>query len=167
MEFHVDLKTVLAAILSDPRLITLNSPIDIAAEFGETVANLVQDVNWLNTIRVYSPEMASQPNQAETVRRMLLSMTQDVRAVLIKIAYRIQRLRNLPRESEGIRHFIAHETLDIYAPIANRLGVHQFKWELEDMAFGILTQQPIITSLIHCQQNVKDVKVVLTASLRY
>ena len=88
MEFHVDLKTVLAAILSDPRLITLNSPIDIAAEFGGTVANLVQDVNWLNTIRVYSPEMASQPNQAETVRRMLLSMTQDVRAVLIKIALR-------------------------------------------------------------------------------
>lgn len=138
MEFHVDLKTVLAAILSDPRLITLNSPIDIAAEFGGTVANLVQDVNWLNTIRVYSPEMASQPNQAETVRRMLLSMTQDVRAVLIKIAYRIQRLRNLPRESEEIRHFIAHETLDIYAPIANRLGVHQFKWELEDMAFRYL-----------------------------
>ena len=138
MSFHVDLKTILAAILSDPRLITLNQPIDIAAEFGETVANLVQDVNWLNNIRVYSPEMASQPNQAETLRRMLLSMTQDVRSVLIKLAYRIQRLRNLPKESYEIRHFIAHETLDIYAPIANRLGVHQFKWELEDMAFRYL-----------------------------
>ena len=138
MGFHVDLKTILAAILSDPRLTTLNPLIDIAAEFDVTVANLVQDVNWLNTIRVYSPEMASEPNQAETLRRMLLSMTQDVRAVLIKIAYRIQRLRNLPKESEEIRHFIAHETLDIYAPIANRLGVHQFKWELEDMAFRYL-----------------------------
>jgi GTP pyrophosphokinase len=136
--FHVDLKTILAAILSDPRLITVKEPIDIAAEFGETVANLVQDVNWLNNIRVYSPEMASQPNQAETLRRMLLSMTQDVRSVLIKLAYRIQRLRNLPEESYEIRHFIAHETLDIYAPIANRLGVHQFKWELEDMAFRYL-----------------------------
>ncbi len=138
MGFHVDLKTILAAILSDPRLGMLQKPIDIAAEFGETVANLVHDVNWLNNIRVYSPEMASQPNQAETLRRMLLSMTQDVRAVLIKLAYRIQRLRNLPKESHEIRHFIAHETLDIYAPIANRLGVHQFKWELEDMAFRYL-----------------------------
>lgn len=138
ISFHVDLKTILAAILSDPRLITVKEPIDITAEFGETVANLVQDVNWLNNIRVYSPEMASQPNQAETLRRMLLSMTQDVRSVLIKLAYRIQRLRNLPKESYEIRHFIAHETLDIYAPIANRLGVHQFKWELEDMAFRYL-----------------------------
>lgn len=138
MGFHVDLKTILAAILSDPRLITLKKPIDITGEFGETVANLVQDVNWLNNIRVYSPEMASQPNQAETLRRMLLSMTQDVRSVLIKLAYRIQRLRNLPRESHEIRHFIAHETLDIYAPIANRLGVHQFKWELEDMGLRYL-----------------------------
>ncbi|MDD2863302.1 MAG: bifunctional (p)ppGpp synthetase/guanosine-3',5'-bis(diphosphate) 3'-pyrophosphohydrolase [Methylococcales bacterium] len=138
MGFHVDLKTILAAILSDPRLITLKKPIDIEAEFGETVANLVQDVNWLNNIRVYSPEMASQPNQAETLRRMLLSMTQDVRSVLIKLAYRIQRLRNLPQESHDIRHFIAHETLDIYAPIANRLGVHQFKWELEDMGLRYL-----------------------------
>jgi GTP pyrophosphokinase len=138
MSFHVDLKTILAAILSDPRLITLKKPIDVAAEFGETVANLVQDVNWLNNIRVYSPEMASEPNQAETLRRMLLSMTQDVRSVLIKLAYRIQRLRNLPKESPEIRHFIAHETLDIYAPIANRLGVHQFKWELEDMGLRYL-----------------------------
>lgn len=138
MGFQVDFTTILAAILSDPRLVTFKKSVDIAAEFGEIVANLVHDVNWLNNIRVYSPEMASQPNQSETVRRMLLSMTQDVRAVLIKLAYRIQRLRNLPRESQEIRHFIAHETLDIYAPIANRLGVHQFKWELEDMGFRYL-----------------------------
>ena len=138
MSFHVDLTTILAAILSDPRLISLKTSIDITNEFGKTVANLVQDVNWLNNIRVYSPEMASEPNQAETLRRMLLSMTQDVRSVLIKLAYRIQRLRNLPQESHEIRHFIAHETLDIYAPIANRLGVHQFKWELEDMGLRYL-----------------------------
>ena len=68
-------------------------------------------------------------------------MTQDVRAVLIKLAYRIHRLRNLPKESYELRHFISRETLDIYAPIANRLGVHQFKWELEDMAFRYLEPQ--------------------------
>jgi GTP pyrophosphokinase len=82
--------------------------------------------------------MANQPNQTEILRRMLLAMTHDVRAVLIKLAYRIQRLRNLNQEQLEIRKFIARETLDIYAPLANRLGISQFKWELEDLAFRYL-----------------------------
>ena len=139
--YNVDLKTIVAAILSDPRLSQLNPLPDIKEQFGETVAALVNDVNWLNKLTVYSPEMTLKPNQAETLRRMLLSMTQDVRAVLIKLAYRIHRLRNLPKESYELRHFISRETLDIYAPIANRLGIHQFKWELEDMAFRYLEPQ--------------------------
>ena len=141
MDFNIDLKTLLAAILSDPRLASLETKPDIAKEFGATVATLVKDVNWLNKLTVYTPEMASQPNQTETLRRMLLSMTQDVRAVLIKLAYRVQRLRNLHRESYDVRRFISQETLDIYAPIANRLGIHQFKWELEDLAFRYLEPQ--------------------------
>ncbi|MDD5461266.1 MAG: bifunctional (p)ppGpp synthetase/guanosine-3',5'-bis(diphosphate) 3'-pyrophosphohydrolase [Methylococcales bacterium] len=141
IDFNVDLKTILAALLSDPRLEHLTPQPDIKKLFGETVANIVKDVNWLNKLTVYSPEMASQPNQAETLRRMLLSMTQDVRAVLIKLAYRIRRFTVLPKESYEMRHFIAQETLDIYAPIANRLGIHQFKWELEDMAFRYLDPQ--------------------------
>jgi GTP pyrophosphokinase len=140
-DFHVDLKTILAAILSDPRLSEIQPEPDIAEQFGDTVASLVKDVNWLNKLTVYSPEMATQPNQAEILRRMLLSVTQDVRAVLIKLAYRLRRLKVLPKESYEVRHFIAQETLDIYAPIANRLGIHQFKWELEDMAFRYLEPQ--------------------------
>jgi len=134
MGFNVDLSTVLAAILSDPRL----EDADIKKQFGETVANLVKDVVWLNKLAVYSPDMTHKPHQAETLRRMLLSMTQDVRAVLVKLAYRIQLLRHLAHVSYEDRRFIAQETLDIYAPIANRLGIHQFKWELEDMAFRYL-----------------------------
>ncbi len=140
-DFNVDTNTVVAAILSDPRLSNLNPKPDIKAQFGDTIATLVKDVNWLNTVTVYTPDMASQPNQSETLRRMLLSMTQDVRAVLIKLAYRIQRLHGLAKESPEVRHFIAQETLDIYAPIANRLGVHQLKWELEDMAFRYMEPQ--------------------------
>ena len=140
-DYHVDIKTLLAALLSDPRLPHLPAAPDIRALFGDTVAALVKDVNWLNTLTVYSTEMAHKPNQAETLRRMLLSMTQEVRAVLIKLAYRIHRLRSLPKETYELRHFIAQETLDIYAPIANRLGIHQFKWELEDMAFRYLEPQ--------------------------
>jgi len=141
MDFNVDLKTILAAILSDPRLAHLNPKPNIKEQFGETVATLVNDVNWLNKLTVYSLEMTDQPSQTETLRRMLLSMTQDVRAVLIKLAYRLQRLKVLPKESYELRRFIAQETLDIYAPIANRMGIHQLKWELEDMAFRYLKPQ--------------------------
>jgi len=138
LEFNVDLSTLISAILSDPRLLNLSPKPPIKDHFGHTVAEIVKDVNWLNTITVYSPEMAEQPNQAEILRRMLLSMTQDVRAVLIKLAFRMQRLRGLAQEAQEIRQFIAKETLDIYAPIANRMGVYQLKWELEDMAFRYL-----------------------------
>lgn len=138
MDFNVDLETILAAILSDPRLENLTPPPDIKKQFGDKIAALVKDVLWLHKLTVYSPEMTNKPNQAEILRRMLLSMTQDVRAVLIKLAYRLQFLHILPKESYELRRFISQETLDIYAPIANRLGIHQFKWELEDMAFRYL-----------------------------
>jgi GTP pyrophosphokinase len=141
VDFKVDAETVIAAILSDPRVLELNPKPNIVMQFGETVASLVKDINWLNKLAVYSIEMAHQPNQTETLRRMLLSMTHDVRAVLIKLAYRVKRLRILPKEAYEVRRFIAQETLDIYAPIANRLGIHQFKWELEDMAFRYLEPQ--------------------------
>jgi GTP pyrophosphokinase len=137
-DFNVDLETILAAILSDPRLENLTPSPDIKKQFGDKIAALVKDVLWLHKFTVYSPEMADKTNQAELLRRMLLSMTQDVRAVLIKLAYRLQFLRILPKQSYELRRFIAQETLDIYAPIANRLGIHQFKWELEDMAFRYL-----------------------------
>lgn len=139
--FNVDLNTLLAAILSDPRVSKLEPVPDIQGLFGETVAALVKDVNWLNTFSVYSLDMADKPNQTENLRRMLLSMTQDVRSVLIKLAYRVRRLQVLPRESYEMRRFISQETLDIYAPIANRMGIHQLKWELEDMAFRYLQPQ--------------------------
>ncbi|ASF46291.1 RelA/SpoT family protein [Methylovulum psychrotolerans] len=155
MDFNVDLSTILAAILSDPRLTALKLLPQIKAQFGETVAALVQDVNWLNTIAIYSLDMTDQPSQSEILRRMLLSMTQDVRAVLIKLAYRIKRLGVLPKESYEMRRFIAQETLDIYAPIANRMGIHQLKWELEDMAFRYLKPQ----SYLHIAKSLNDNRI--------
>jgi GTP pyrophosphokinase len=138
LRVHLDTPTLLAALLSDMRLDGEVDEARIATEFGEVVANLVRDVRWLNHLSIYSADMANQPTQTEILRRMLLSMTHDVRAVLIKLAYRIQRLRGIAHEPEEIRHFIARETLDIYSPLANRLGISQFKWELEDLAFRCL-----------------------------
>ena len=135
---HIDLPSILAALLSDSRLENHLSETTISKQFGTVVASLVKDVRWLNKVSIYQLEMSSQPDQSEILRRMLLAMTNDVRSVLIKLAYRIQRLRDLKQENDDIRRFIAQETLDIYAPLANRLGISQFKWELEDLAFRYL-----------------------------
>lgn len=147
---HMDIYSLLAALLSDSRLENQLDDAVLTTEFGPVVAELVRDVTWLNKVNIYKPELANQPNQTEILRRMLLAMTHDVRAVLIKLAYRIQRLRELSQEPEEIRQFISRETLDIYAPLANRLGVSQFKWELEDLAFRYLEPdryQNIVQSL--------------------
>ncbi len=133
--FNVDINTVIATLLTDPRLSHADISINVSAQFGETTALIVKDVNWLNNLSIYNPSISSSPHESETLRRMLLSMTHDVRSILIKLAYRILRLRHLSNESTESRYYIAKETLDIYAPIANRLGIHQIKWELEDMAF--------------------------------
>ena len=138
MTAHIDVATILASLLSDSRVASCITDAQISEAFGSTVAGLVRDVLWLNKVSIYSPEMANEPNQSEILRRMLLAMTHDVRAVLIKLAFRIQRLRNLKIEDASIQRFIARETLDIYAPLANRLGISQFKWELEDLAFRYL-----------------------------
>ncbi len=137
----VDAATLTAAILSDSKLqhsLALN---EIETDFGPTVANLVKNVRWLNTFNVYSPDVISNPSQAEILRRMLLAMVDDVRAVLIKLAYRVERLRNLSTEDYDVRRYIARETLDIYARLANRLGIGHLKWQLEDLAFRYLDPQ--------------------------
>jgi GTP pyrophosphokinase len=137
----VDPVTLSAALLSDPRLRDRLNPEEVEAEFGATIAALVKNVNWLNTFKECVQEVEQAPEQAERLRRMLLAMVDDVRAVLIKLAYRVERLHVLPRQSYETRRCIARETLEIYAPLANRLGVGQLKWELEDLAFRYLEPQ--------------------------
>jgi GTP pyrophosphokinase len=134
----VDALTVQVALLSDPYLRDTLPEGEIAHRFGPAVADLVQKVNWLNTFDEYRPTEAKAPDQAELLRRMLLAVVNDVRGVLVKLAYRLQRLRLLKDHDDDLRRKIALETLDIFAPLANRLGVGQLKWELEDLAFRYL-----------------------------
>ena len=109
--------------------------------FGETVASLVAGIARLNQLRIVTRAAAlgrdSAP-QAEVLRKMLLAMVADLRVVLLRLASRTQTLRWLSRAPEAERRRIARETLDIYAPLANRLGVWQLKWELEDLSFRYL-----------------------------
>ena len=133
-----DVDTCVAALLCDPSLNDMLDADAIAHDFGPVVANLVKHVRWLNAL---SYDESPGQRQTERVRRMVLATVDDVRAVLIKLAYRVHRLRHLPRESYEARRAVARETLDIYAPLANRLGVGRLRWEMEDLAFRYLEPQ--------------------------
>jgi GTP pyrophosphokinase len=112
------------------------------ALFGERVAALVAGITRLNELHVVTRSASTQDRdaraQTEALRKMLLAMVQDIRVVLLRLASRTQTLRFLASAPQGRRREIARETLDIYAPLANRLGIWQLKWELEDLSFRYL-----------------------------
>src|SRR6266571_1351324 len=113
----------------------------LGASFGAAVASLVAGISRLNALRVITRTAAQgkdSQSQAEVLRKMLLAMVEDIRVVLLRLASRTQTLRWLARAPEAERAQLARETLDIYAPLANRLGVWQLKWELEDLSFRYL-----------------------------
>src|SRR5256712_3837651 len=109
--------------------------------FGAAIASLVAGISRLTRLRVVMKTAAAGKDsgpQAEVLRKMLLAMVEDIRVVLLRLASRTQTMRWLARAPEGERAQLARETLDIYAPLANRLGVWQLKWELEDLSFRTL-----------------------------
>src|SRR5712671_725849 len=109
--------------------------------FGAAVASLVAGISRLNALRMITRSAAQGKGsqaQAEVLRKMLLAMVEDIRVVLLRLASRTQTLRWFVNSPEAARRELARETLDIYAPLANRLGVWQLKWELEDLSFRFL-----------------------------
>jgi len=133
---QVDQPTVIATLLCDSRLQDTYSLKTIEQQFSAKIANLVKNVQWLQNFKPpASGEAMTQPQQAERLRRMLLAMVDDVRAVLVILAWRLNHLRTLNSSDPLERTAIAQETMDIFAPLANRLGISQLKWELEDRSF--------------------------------
>src|SRR5262245_54681593 len=114
----------------------LGEPEKLQAAFGEEIAGLASGVEKLYQLRVATRGTASEQN--EVLRKMVLGMAEDVRVVLIRLASRTQTLRWFSKNSSEERAAYSRETLDIYAPLANRLGVAQLKWELEDLSFRFL-----------------------------
>lgn len=114
----------------------------IEARFSPTVAKLVDGISKVRKMaalsRVEAGRKEDAQQQIETVRKMLLAMVEDIRVVLVKLAWRTQTMHYLAKCDESVRVPIARETLDIFAPLANRLGVWQIKWELEDLGFRFL-----------------------------
>ncbi len=133
-EQHVDVETLVAAILHDTLEDTPLSRESIAGEFGETVAELVDGVTKLDKLRFADRQEAA----AESFRKMMLAMARDLRVIMIKLADRLHNMRTLGAQSPEARQRIARETLEIYAPIAQRLGMNLVKAELQDLGFRAL-----------------------------
>jgi RelA/SpoT family (p)ppGpp synthetase len=131
---HMDAKSIIAAILHDVMEDTRVAKDGIAEAFGKDVAELVDGVSKITRIEFQSQEEA----QAENFRKMLLAMASDIRVILIKLADRLHNMRTVGFLARDRQRAIARETLDIYAPIANRLGVRQWSAELEDLAMATL-----------------------------
>lgn len=139
-ELGVDKTTLIVTLLSDFRLKQAEFIEQLDERFGEETRRLVKKVRWLHDFH-FQDITENSPEQTERLRRMLLSMVDDVRVMLIKMAYRVQRLRMLASSDTTERYNIARETLEIFTPLANRLGIGQLKWEMEDLSFRYLEPQ--------------------------
>ena len=133
-KLHMDEDSICAALLHDTVEDTPATLSDISERFGETVAELVDGVTKLTSIEVESMD----EKQALNLRKMFLAMSKDIRVIIIKLADRLHNMRTLAALPPDRRIFKAHETMDVYAPLADRLGISSIKWELEDLAFYYL-----------------------------
>lgn len=133
-ELRLDLSSVLSGLLHDTVEDTSTTLDDLRNEFGSDVAEIVDGVTKLSKISFRTTE----EKQAENFRKMILAMSKDIRVILVKLADRLNNMRTLHHLSQEKQQRIAQETLDIYAPIANRLGISGFKLELEDLCFKSL-----------------------------
>jgi guanosine-3',5'-bis(diphosphate) 3'-pyrophosphohydrolase len=130
-DLKLDSTTLIAGLLHDVLEDTDTTAVDLRENFGQEVADLVEGVTKMSRVQESSPEV----RQAETIRKIILTMINDLRVIFIKLADRIHNLKTLKFLPEDKQKQVAKETLDIYAPIANRLGMGRIKAELEDLSF--------------------------------
>ena len=145
-EMGMDHESIAAAVLHAVPLYQQTWQQLIEENFGESVRALVDGISRLEQIRQFSETRPNQlddktEQQSESHRKMLLAMVDDIRVVFVKLAERTQTLRNLSNATPEIQKRIAQESLSIFAPLANRLGVWQIKWELEDLSFRYLNPE--------------------------
>jgi GTP pyrophosphokinase len=144
VDHHMDRDTIAGALLYPCVQYDQIDPSDIQDEVGVGVATLLRGVKQLEAVHSvyhYSGNLKKSPPQLDNLRRMLLAIVDDVRVVTIKLAERLVMMRYLKILDPSLQQGFARETMDIYAPLANRLGMGQLKWELEDFAFRFLNPE--------------------------
>src|SRR5690606_34412325 len=140
-DMHLDAEAIAAALMHDLVEDTSATLDELRAEFGDTVANIVDGATKLTHLPIKMEtdrRSRTADRELEYIRKMLLGMGDDVRIVLVKLADRLHNMRTLGFMPEDKQRKIAKETLDIFAPLANRLGIWQIKWELEDLSLRYL-----------------------------
>ncbi len=138
-DLNMDTETLIAALILEGVQYSEMTLDDVTEHFGLNIAKLVSGVDRMRMIdALLQTEKSLDKNRIDHLRKMFLSMVDDVRVVFIKLAERTHRLRKAASLSEVYRQKLAHEIQDIYAPLANRLGIGELKWELEDLAFRYL-----------------------------
>ncbi len=135
-EMRLDAPSIAAGLLHDTVEDTVATIDDIEERFGEEVADIVDGVTKISLMSFETKEEA----QAENIRKMVLAMAEDIRVILVKLADRLHNMRTMDFQSALKRQLIGQETMDIYAPLANRLGLHRLKVELEDLSFKYIKQ---------------------------
>ena len=133
-ELHMDVDTMTTALLHDTVEDTQVTLEDVEEEFSKSISDLVDGVTKITRIEIES--LSEQ--QVQNIRKMLLAMSKDIRVIIIKLADRLHNMRTLLALREDRRIFKARETMEIFAPLANRLGINSIKWELEDLSFYYL-----------------------------
>lgn len=169
LPLKLDDNTLTATLLSDLNLEPHYPTEKLTVQFGSNIAKLVDGIRKLNNFKEFDPNTHSDIVQTERLRQMLLAMTSDIRIMVVKLGYRVARLRHLKYEDEATRRQIAEETQLIFAPLANRLGMAQLKWELEDLSFRFLhpeTYKSIATQLADKRTEREDYIRSFTAQLQ-
>lgn len=165
---RLDVASITASLLHDTVEDTVTTLEEVEQFFGEEVRNLVDGVTKLSRIKFTT----SEEKQAENFRKMIMAMAQDIRVILIKLADRLHNMRTLEFLPEPKQVEIARETMDIYAPIANRLGIQRIKTELEDLSFKYLN--PDVYKMIEAklaerrgkrEKYIEEVKKVVTEEM--
>ena len=145
---HMDLETIIAALLHDTVEDTPYTIEELKADFGESITNLVEGVTKLTQLNLANDKVET---QAENLRHMFLAMSRDVRVVIVKLADRLHNLRTLEYQSREKQEEKSLETLEIYSPIANRLGISKVKTEMDDLALRYLKPK----EYVELQQSIK------------
>jgi guanosine-3',5'-bis(diphosphate) 3'-pyrophosphohydrolase len=159
-DLRLDTTTLAAALLHDTVEDTHVTLEQIDSEFGDDVSHIVDGLTKLDRLEFQTRELA----QAENVRKMIVAMAGDIRVLLIKLADRLHNMRTVDALSPGRQRRMATETLEIYAPLANRLGVQEVKWELEDLSFKTLHPGPY-REIAHLVESRRDDRRALTEDL--